>query len=490
MTIADNDTSTVGMQKVIELRCRLAKLDPTRTDLTKIEEDVRAALDEVGRELMSTAFAAADIDDQEILVNGELHGKVDRRPVELHTTFGGVKQEQSVYGRGRGHPTVVPMEKMLGLVEHLYTPKCARVLLHLTAVTVHREAVELLQEFGGIGVGEATVHRLPLAAMARYERDRDIIERAVRQRSTVPSEAAIMQVGLDGVMVPMDGEHCDPRGRETDGDPDPPRHERRYGIVTEPGPAASDGYQGVAWHEASVGTISFFDADGDHLSTIYVGRMPEEKKATLGETLCDEVLHALEQRPDLIPVLASDGALGQWETIADITVKMPEAARSRAVWLLDFFHAAEHLQEACDAIDGKGSARANVRRHELAETLKQFPDGVERVLQRLAHYRRQARSDARRDRIDAVIGYMQNNRHRMAYHAAIARNLPIATGPTEAAAKCLVGTRMKRSGARFSQHGGQTVLTLRAALKSARFGDLFDVLTRGYKGSIKRPRAA
>ena len=45
---------------------------------------------------------------------------------------------------------------------------------------------------------------------------------------------------------------------------------------------------------------------------------------------------------------------------------------------------------------------------------------------------------------------------------------------------------MKRSGARFSEHGGQTVLTLRAALKSGRFGDLFDVLVDGYKAVIRK----
>jgi hypothetical protein len=458
-------------------------------DLTRVEEEVRAAVDEVGRELMSTAFATADIDEQEILVNGVVHGKIDRRTETLHTTFGPVEQEQSVYGRGRGNPTVVPMEKLLGFVERIYTPKCAKVLLHLAAVTVHSEAVELLKELGGIGVGAATVHRLPLAAMARYERDRDIIEQRLRQRSSVPAEAVTMQVGMDGVMVPMEGEHCDPRGRESSGDPDPPRHERRYGIVSEAGPSASDGSSGVAWHEASVGTISYFNAEGEHLATTYVGRMPQEKKAILAELLCEEALHALEQRPDLTPVLASDGAHGQWDSLADIAAKMPERARERARWLLDFFHAAEHLQDACDAIDGKGG-RANIRRHELGETLKEYADGVERVLQRLAHYRRQARSEARRDRIDAVIGYLQNNRHRMAYKDAIENHLPIATGPTEAAAKCLVGTRMKRSGARFSQHGGQAILTLRAALKSGRFGHLFDILSCGYRAAIKPLRAA
>jgi hypothetical protein len=460
-------------------------MDPATTNLLETEEEIRSALDAVGVEMMVTVLEKADIDEQEIFVNGVLYGRVDRRAVKIHTTFGPAPVNQTMFGRGRGYPTIAPMEKQLGLVEHLYTPKCAKVLCHLTAVTVRSEAMGLLKELGGIGVSEATTHRLPLAVMARYEQDRISIERHVRERSVVPPTAAVMQVGMDGVMVPMEGEESRPRGRESKGDPDPPRHERRYGIVGEPGPSASDSTIGVAWHEASVGTVAFYDAEGAHLSTVYVGRMPQEHKATLSAMLQEEVLHALAERPDLLPVMASDGAEGQWEALTDIAAAMPVTARDRAIALLDFFHAAEHLQDACDAIDGIG-ADAKVRRQGLAETLKVYDDGTDRVIRRLAHYRREETREKKRDTIDAVIGYLQNNRHRMNYKAALDRKLPIATGPTEAAAKTLVGTRMKRSGARFSEHGGQTVLTLRASLKSGRIDDLFDVLVDGYKAVIRK----
>ena len=473
------------MRALVELQQKLAKIDPKQTDLIQTEEEIRAALDVVGVELMASVLQAADVDTQEILVNGVLHGRIDQREAKVHTTFGVAVVQQTLYGRGRGHPTVAPMEKQLGLVESLYTPKCAKVLSHLTAVTVRSEAMGLLREMGGIGLGEATAHRLPLAVMARYERGREIIEQHVRQRSAIPPEATTLQVGLDGVMVPMGGEECRPRGREPKGDPDPPRHERRYGVVGEPGPSGSDSTMGVGWHEASVGTLAFFDAAGEHVSTVYLGRMPEEHKATLGDMLLAEAQHVLAQRPDLQLVMASDGAQGQWATLAEITAAMPEPTRERAVWLLDFFHAAEHLQEACNAVDGSGTAAAKVHRQQLAETLKEYDDGAERVIRRLAHYRRQAKREKARDEIDSVISYLQNNRKRMGYKDAIERHLPIATGPTEAAAKTLVGTRMKRSGARFIQHGGQTILTLRATLKSDRFEPLFDVLVDQYKADIK-----
>ena len=46
---------------------------------------------------------------------------------------------------------------------------------------------------------------------------------------------------------------------------------------------------------------------GERLSTLRMGRMPEAKKATLKEMLSAEVNAALEQRPDLRPL--ADAAL-------------------------------------------------------------------------------------------------------------------------------------------------------------------------------------
>jgi len=72
----------------------------------------------------------------------------------------------------------------------------------------------------------------------------------------------------------------------------------------------------------------------------------------------------------------------------------------------------------------------------------------------------------------------------MSYPEALKRNYPIGTGVTEAAAKTVVGTRMKRAGARFSQHGGQTVMLFRAAVLSGRFDSLHQELHATYTASI------
>lgn len=72
----------------------------------------------------------------------------------------------------------------------------------------------------------------------------------------------------------------------------------------------------------------------------------------------------------------------------------------------------------------------------------------------------------------------------MDYPQAIARKFPIGTGITEAAAKTVVGTRMKRAGARFSQHGGQTIMLFRTALLSKRFDALHAELWSTYTATV------
>lgn len=486
MTTITRDEVSPAERSLQELRDRLRKLNVHELDALKVEEEIRGHLDALGRELMMEVFSRADIDDQEVRINGILHGRVDRHRAKIHTTFGVVETERTTYRHDRRSPTIAPFDKLVGIVESFYTPKCAKILCRLPALLVREDVAAVVSEFGGIAVGAATMHRLPQAVMARYEERRSLIERTVRERTTVPEDAVYMQGGLDGVMVPQEGEHCKPRGRTPSDDPAPPRWVRKYGEVTAPGPAAKDGHLDRSWHEASVGTVAYFNADGEHLHTHYLGRMPEANKATLAVMLEEELGHALAVRPDLVPILASDGAQGQWSILEGIRSRMPELARERTVELIDFFHVAEHLQDAADAIDGEGSAEAKVRRAAWCETLKVHDNGVEKVIQALRHQRRITTKERVRDEIDAVIGYMLNNRSRMAFRAAIKRNMPIATGPTEAAAKSLVGVRMKRSGARFSQHGGQTILTLLAAHKSGRFDDLFDVVADTYAAPVKR----
>ena len=67
------------------------------------------------------------------------------------------------------------------------------------------------------------------------------------------------------------------------------------------------------------------------------------------------------------------------------------------------------------------------------------------------------------------MGYFRNNRDKMDYARYHAAGLILSSGPVEAAAKTLVGHRLKRSGMRWTRQGGQQILNLRAQVQSNRW---------------------
>lgn len=244
---------------------------------------------------------------------------------------------------------------------------------------------------------------------------------------------------------------------------------------------------GCAWHEASVGTLGFFNDEGVRLKTIYVARMPEPHKATTAATLEQELLAVLRERPELNIVFASDGAAAQWEALAQIKKRLPDEHSGHTIDLVDAFHVAQYVQEAANAIEGTDSPDARVLAATWRETLKEHADGAEKVLRSMRGKLSSVPTQARQQELTSAINYIanQNEAGRMNYADAIGRNYPIGTGITEAAAKTIVGTRMKRAGSRFSQHGGQTVMTFRTAVLSERFDALHRSLRQQYRQSVK-----
>lgn len=327
---------------------------------------------------------------------------------------------------------------------------------HLTP----QEAEELFARSGGMTPSRSSLDRLPKAVSARWEGQRTRFEECVRAVEEVPAEAVSVSVSLDGVMVPMkDG------GRQR-------KRERalRTGKETR-GPAG--------FREAACGTLTLHDAAGNRLSTTALGRMPERGKRTLKDTLEDELVHLLDQRPDLEVVGLADGARDNWTWLHRV---LPEGSRQ----VLDFFHAAQHLERAVNCAHGDGTAKARAEFKRLRLLLRDEVDGVSKVINALAYQRRR---HPRRKVLLRELGYFRRNRHRMRYAEAQAANHPIGSGVVEAANKTLVVVRMKRAGARWLLPGGQAVLTFRALAKSGRFDRAWGLLVGTYIEHIETHQA-
>ena len=376
---------------------------------------------------------------------------------ETYTTaVGAVKVRRTLYRCGRER-AVVPMELRAGMVEGHWTPLAARQASCVVAQMTPKEGETLLRELGNMAPSKSSLDRLPKALSARWEANREQFESTLRDTSVVPDEAVTVAVSLDGVMVPMkDGCRANKRERS-----------RAAGRRTN-GPA---GYR-----EASCATLSFYDAEGERLDTLSMGRMPEPKKATLKTMLSAELDAVLGKRPDLHIVTVADGARDNWRYL--------DALAPEATAVVDFYHATEHLKAALDARYGENNATGRAQFHKLRHVLRDDADGVEKVIRALDYQRKKF---PRRTRIGEVLRYFRHNRHRMRYAHTQTRHLPIGSGIVEAACKTLVTQRLKRSGMRWRHAGGQAILTLRALMQSSRFDQAWASLSNTYRQDVAVP---
>ena len=69
---------------------------------------------------------------------------------------------------------------------------------------------------------------------------------------------------------------------------------------------------------------------------------------------------------------------------------------------------------------------------------------------------------AKRKRLLAVIGYLENNRSHMRYDEYLAAGYPIGSGVIEGACRHVVKDRMELSGMRWTIGGAQAMLYLRS----------------------------
>ena len=221
-------------------------------------------------------------------------------------------------------------------------------------------AETMLRELGNMAPSKSSLDRLPKGVSARWEANREPFESALRGASTVPEEAVTVAVSLDGVMVPMkDAQRARTRERS-----------RAQGRQTK-GPA---GYR-----EAGCATVSFYDAEGERLDTVSMGRMPEAKKATLKTTIAAELDAALGKRPDLQVVTVADGARDNWRFL--------DALAPEATAVVDFFHATEQLKSALDACYGENDPKGRAQFEKLRHVLRDDPGGVEKVIRALSYQR-------------------------------------------------------------------------------------------------------
>jgi hypothetical protein len=142
----------------------------------------------------------------------------------------------------------------------------------------------------------------------------------------------------------------------------------------------------------------------------------------------------------------------------------------RAVGILDLYHALKRLWDVAHCLHGEESPEASeFVTHHLRMLLEGKVGYVLRNLRPLV--KPGGLLGKKKETVESVITYYENNRDHMRYHEYLLAGYPIASGVIEGACHHFVKDRMEGAGMRWELEGAQSMLSLRALYLNDQWDD-------------------
>lgn len=406
--------------------------EPNGVAVQDLEVLLRAAVFKSANQVVGYLLQrAADRIDAAYQPRAGYHYK-GRAAVTLDCIFGSFKLERDYYyheGKKQGH---YPADAALGL-EGSTTPALARLVCFEGAdAASYQKAEEHLRDTGGIHVSARQVQRLVqcVGPAAQKWQERQAL-------APLPGTKAvpIMYVSGDASGVPMRKEELVGRvGKQVDG--------------------------GAKTRMANLGCVFTQhqrDEQGhpvrDHDSTTYVSTLgPIEE---FGPLLRQEAIRrglALA----VTVVLLIDGAEG--------LANMGRLCFSKAIQIVDFYHALEHASRVLVAL--LGSREHPDYKPRLGRWARRLlKDQVEKLI---TETRQECAGKSQAEAVAKELGYFVRNVARMQYGTFRNRGFFIGSGVIEAGCKTVIGSRCKQSGMFWGEPGAENILALRCIQASRR----------------------
>jgi hypothetical protein len=444
-------------------------LSPVAAELThsQAEDLIEGQGREVLRQLLQGWLESRGVGD----VGPALAGQdgVQRTQRRLHSRaleslFGTVQVERLGYG-APGQESLHPLDAALNLPEERYSHALRKKVAVEAARSSFEEVVEAIVEHTGAQVPKRQAEELCQRAAQDFEA---FYAQRRAQPQTPPADASgtLVVLSTDGKGVPMrkealraqtrkaaEGTAHKLRTRLSKGEK---RHRKRMATV------------------AAVYSIAPYVRRADdivrELAPVHEVRQerrprPQDKR----------VWASVRQEPRTVIAEMFDEARGRdpkgthpWVVLVDgqehqLRLIRHEVKRRRVAvtLILDLFHVLEYLWAAAFAFHTEGSAEAELWvRTQLLSLLRGRASQVAAAMRRRATVRAFAAS--KRAAVDKCADYLLKYRDMLRYDQYLAAGYPIGTGVIEGACRYLVKDRMERTGARWTLHGAEAVLRLRA----------------------------
>ncbi|HMB05528.1 MAG TPA: ISKra4 family transposase [Isosphaeraceae bacterium] len=384
---------------------------PYNDSMLDFEEALQQRLNDAGVVATAEGLKQFDTDGSPITVGAAR--LTSKGPVEkdYQTPYGVATVARHVYQSNQGGATYCPLDRDARIVVSS-TPRFAKVLSHKYAEFSSPRAQVDLEKNHGRSVSRCLIQDVADAVAAAVLAKEEAWGYALPKFEEPPTTVA---VSLDGTCLLM--------GEE-------------------------------GWRETMVGTLSFYDREGERQHTIYLAATPEYGKAKFLGRLEAEIDRAKAKCPDARYVGIADGAKGNWEFLG----------RHTDVQVTDFWHAVEYLGKAAVVLYRGQPQSRKAWLDEACHRLKHEPGGAGWVLKRLRSLARERPWAKGDEDVRSAITYFANQSEagRMDYAARVAAMEPIGSGVTEAACKVIVKQRLCGSGMKWTEDGAAVVLSLRA----------------------------
>jgi hypothetical protein len=179
----------------------------------------------------------------------------------------------------------------------------------------------------------------------------------------------------------------------------------------------------------------------------------------IGRQLRRECQAVSISRADVVIAL-TDGGNGLEDCLLDTLGGLAQ----EIVFILDFWHASDHLREFAKLLYPHDEVRRREQSRAWCHTLKH--QGGSALLTELKSLDVSDQPAAVIDSYRQLLGYVDKNLHRMDYPTYLARGWQIGSGMIESACKTVVGQRLKESGMRWRPAGTTSMCQARALYKS------------------------
>lgn len=349
----------------------------------------------------------------------------------MKTLLGDALYERAYYHCAHCHTGIFPTDEEFGIADKK-TPGATEVISLMGVLEPFEEgAHEVLPRLSGLNVSASTVQRTTEIIGA------DVARRRAQGETFGPdvpwnwhtdaTGKSVAYLGLDATGVRQQGEHAEQaEGRMpwvgTVFNPEVP-HQKRHQRI---------------WDSRYVaGLMSLTD----------VGAQLRRECQAVGVSRADRV------------IALTDGGNG----LEDCLIHVLGGLAQEIVFILDFWHASDHLQEFAKLFLADEQARSK----QMAAWCHQLKhEGGTALLQTLEHLDLSRGSPQVQEAHRQLTGYFRNNLHRTDYPWYLQNGWQIGSGKVESACKSVVGRRLKGPGMRWREQGTTAVCQLRALYKS------------------------